>query len=606
MIPNSLKKPPTVSVRPDEVKRLDDFLREVPSSPGPDGTIQITFSKRQLDLIRTVCSTFLWMLQLLSFKKFGIAIIRKVLNIHLSSSPKSDQQEGGPNQPDHECPHEKDNPNGNDQNSGQDFGQNPSPLPPLPEGSVPAKGRSNPNHPGKRTSEDLKDAEVSDHFHCDLTEGASCPRTGCRGRVYLFLRDGKIREVLTFNFSAPFRPTVHRMRDLRCNSCFRVYKATFPDELVKNGAPKERYLYPAQAALVLLHFGMGLPFYRLDQFQFLTGERFPESTQFDILEKVANVFRNFILAATKAAADGFLFQGDDVGNRVLELVPELRERRSDGQLTYREGIHTSLLISMTMEGNLIPILKTGINHFGELLDLIFALRSPGLSAPNLVCDGSKVNQTFVAQPIMGGCLQHARDYFIKAGKNFPEEAGVLIVLIKDIFKIDRQTHDMGAQDRLNHLQEFAKPILEKIKVMVDDHLKSRLVLPKSEFGQAIGYFHSQYERLLIPFTHPGVPIHNNLSEWCTYPMVRYLMNSKFYMSKAGAAIGDTLMMVLLISYLANRNPYQFILHGLRHQSEIKKNPEAFFPWNLRGEVEALPPHKQMRFWAPAPPSNLSG
>jgi hypothetical protein len=85
-----------------------------------------------------------------------------------------------------------------------------------------------------------------------------------------------------------------------------------------------------------------------------------------------------------------------------------------------------------------------------------------------------------------------------------------------------------------------------------------------------------------------------------------LMNSKFYMSKAGAAIGDTLMMVLLISYLANRNPYQFILHGLRHQSEMKKNPEAFFPWNLRGEVEALPPHKQMRFWAPAPPPSLSG
>jgi len=27
---------------------------------------------------------------------------------------------------------------------------------------------------------------------------------------------------------------------------------------------------------------------------------------------------------------------------------------------------------------------------------------------------------------MGGCLQHARDYFIKAQKNFPEEAGVII------------------------------------------------------------------------------------------------------------------------------------------------------------------------------------
>ena len=604
MIPDSLKRPPTISVRPDEVRLLDEFLKEIPYSPGPDGTIQVTFSKRQLELIRIVCSTFLWMLQLLSFKKIGVGIIRKILNIKLPSSPKPDQGDGGDlDSPDHESPHEEDHPN--DQASAQDIGPNP-PVTPPPEELPGPKDRPNPNHPGRRTSEDLKDTNIQDHFHSDLIEGAPCPRSSCRGRVYLFLRDGKPREVITFDFSPLFRPTVHRMRDLRCNSCFRVYKATFPEELVKNGATKERYLYPAQAALVLLHFGMGLPFYRLDQFQSLTGERFPESTQFDLVEKVADVFKCLTDAMKRAAADGFLFQGDDVGNRVQELVPELRERRSDGRPTYREGTHTSLLISMTMEGNLIPILKTGINHFGELLDLIFALRSPGLSAPNLVCDGSKVNQTFITHPIMGGCLQHARDYFIKAQKNFPEEAGVIIDLIKDIFKFDRQTHDMGAQDRLKHLEEFGKPILEKIKGIVDEHLKNLLILPKSEFGQALGYFHNQYERLLIPFTHPGVPIHNNLSEWCTYPIVRYLMNSKFYMTKAGAAIGDTLMMVLLISYLANRNPHQFILHGLRHQIEMKKNPEAFFPWNLREEVEALPSHKQMRFWAPAPPSNLSG
>ena len=603
-IPDSIRKPPTVSVRPDEVQGLENFLEQISPNPGSDGRIHLSLSKRQWELLRAVNSTFLWITHLLSIPKAGVGIIRKILKINLPAknpheeAPAADGELGANLEDFSEGGEDEDQIDSPD-------GQDPGDLSSSDEDSGSQK-RSNPNHPGRRTSEDLKVSEIMVHFRSDLKEGGPCPNQTCRGRVYIFLQGGKVREVITFNFSAPFYPIVHRMLDLRCNSCFKVFKASFPDELVKDGAPKERYLYPAQAALVLLHFGMGMPMYRLDQFQSLVGERFPESTQFDILEKVANVFRGFTVAAMKAAANGFLFQGDDVGNRVLELVPELKERRSDGQLTYREGVHTSLLISMTPEGNLIPVLKTGINHFGELLDLVFALRSPGLPAPNLVCDGSKVNQTFVAHPIMGGCLQHARDYFIKAGKNFPAEAGVIIDLIKDIFKFDRQTHDMGAEDRLIHLQEFGKPILEKIKGMVDDHLESRLFLPKSEFGQAIGYFHSQYERLLIPFTHPGVPIHNNLSEWCTYLVVRYLMNSKFYRSKVGAAIGDTLMMVILISYLANLNPYQFILHGLRHQSEMKKNPEAFFPWNLRGEVEALPPHKQMRFWAPAPPPPLSG
>lgn len=603
MIPDSLKRPPTISVKPDEVRRLDDFLKGVNSPPGPDGTIYVPLSKRQLELIRIVSSTFIWLIDLLSLKKVGIGIIRKVLNINLPSSSRKNDQD------------EIDSENNEDENltevgelsvqESTDESSSGFPLPP-PEGENPSKvPRTNPNHPGRRTSKDLKDPKLNNFFHSDLAEDAHCPNTGCRGRVYIFLRDGKIREVITFDFSPPFIPTVHRMHDLRCNCCFRVYKAVFSKELILDGALQGRYLYPAKAALVLLHYGMGFPMYRLDQFQSLTGERFPESTQFDLLENVADVFKTFKDAMIRTAADGFLFQGDDVGNRVLDLVPELKERRSDGTLTIREGVHTSHLISTTAQGNLIPVLKTGINHFGELLDQVLGQRSEGIPLPDIVCDGSKVNQTFVVEARMGGCWQHLREYFIKAGKNFPIEADFFIKQIKLIFEIDRQTHEMGAEERLVHLKELARPIVDKIQEAVDGHCKSRLILPKSELGQALGYFNNQYDRLLLPFTHPGVPIHNNLSEWCTYLVVRLLVNSKFFRSRAGAAIGDTLLMIILFAYLSHTNPYEFILYCLRHQTEMKKNPEAFFPWNLRDKVGAVPPHKQMRFWAPAPPANRS-
>lgn len=609
MIPDSLRKPPTVSVRPDEVRKLDDLLRGIPSPSGPGGSIQVTFTKRELDLTRTVLATFLWMTQLLSLPKAGVGIIRKILNISLppKTPPQSTEGEGrmdgdgpGPIPPGGG----EEGAQGEDQVA-QEENQD-SPPAHSDEPSEPSKGRPNPNHPGRRTSEDLKEAEVVDHFHKDLLDRSPCPRPGCRGRVYQFLREGKVREVITFDFSPPFRATVHRMHDLRCNFCFRVYKASLPPELVQDGASKERYLYPAQAALVLFHYGMGMAMYRLDQIQALTGERFPESTQFDILEKVGNVFKNFNEAATRAAADAFLFQGDDVGNRVLEMVPEIRERRSDGQLTYREGIHTSILIATTAEGYLIPVLKTGINHFGELLDQVLRQRSPGLPIPQVVCDGSKVNQSSTINPIMGGCWQHAQEYFYKARKNFPAETEEIKEWFKKIFEFDRDTHKMGAFERLEHLKEWGLPFVEKIKKEVEDLFESRTVLPKSEMGQAMGYFLAQYDKLLLPFTHPGIPLTNNLSEWCTYLIVRYLANSKFYMSRAGAAIGDTLMMVILFSYLNHLNPHQFLLHGLRHQGEIKKNPGAFFPWNLKGEVGPLPSHKQMHFWAPAPPPNQSG
>lgn len=607
MISDSIKKPPTVSVKPAEVLRLDEFIKKVPFIPGLDGTIQVSFSRRQWDLINTISTTFLWIINLLSVRKVGIGIIRKVLNISLSpiTAPKSDGADLIPDSDDisngNEDPAGKDSMSANPNNPNDGSVNNGQEAAPPKKNPIPR-----PNHHGRRNSDNLKAVNFKDHGHPEIKAGDPCMAKRCRGRVYPFLRDGKPREVITFDFSPPFQATVHRMNDLRCNFCFRVYKAPFPEDLIQNGATKGRYLYPAQAALVILHFGMGMPFYRLDQFHSLVGERFPESTQFSILENVADFFKRFTEAMVKNAANGFLVQGDDVSSRIQDLTPELRERRSNGQLVLRDGVHTSLLISTTAEGNLIPVLKTGLNHFGELLDEVLGKRSPGLPSPHLVCDGSKVNQAFVLEPIKGGCWEHLREYFIKAKKNFPIEGDFFVGLIKKIFEFDRDTHSLSAEERLEYLKEFGLPLVEKIKNQVDELLINKTALPKSELGQALQYFDGQYRNLLMPFEYPGIPIHNNLSEWCTYLMVRYLVNSKQFKNKVGAAIGDTLIMVILFSYLSSANPYEFILYCLRHREEFKKNPEDFFPWKLREKVGALPEHKQMRFWAPAPPLTPSG
>ena len=582
-------------------------MKGVPSLPGSDGSIQVSFSKRQWDLINTIISTFLWIINLLSIRKVGIGIIRKVLKITLTpiSPPKNSGDELNPDSignSDKEItiPEIDDGlivPNNSDNGDGANAPQVDLPVKkPIPR----------PNHNGRRNSDDLRVMNFKDHGHPEINAGDRCLVKRCRGRVYPFLRDGKPREVITFDFTPPFQATVHRMNDLRCNFCFRVYKAPFSDDLIKNGATKGRYLYPAQAALVILHYGMGFPMYRMDQFQSMAGERFPESTQFSILERVADFFKRYTEAMVKNAANGFLVQGDDVSSRIQDLIPELRERRSNGQLVLREGVHTSLLISTTAEGNLIPILKTGLNHFGELLDEVLSKRLPGLLPPHLVCDGSKVNQTFVLDPIKGGCWEHLREYFIKAKKNFPTEGEFFVSLIKKIFEFDRNTHSMSAEKRLEYLKEFGLPLVEKIKNKVDELLINKKALPKSELGQALLYFDGQYKNLTMPFEYPGIPIHNNLSEWCTYLMVRYLVNSKQFKNNVGAAIGDTLIMVILFSYLSSVNPYEHILYCLRHREEFKKNPEDFFPWKLRGKVGAVPEHKQMRFWAPAPPITPSG
>jgi hypothetical protein len=88
------------------------------------------------------------------------------------------------------------------------------------------------NHHGSRGPDDFANANVIGHDHESLKSGDSCPMDECNGKIYPFLRDGEPRTVITFDFQAPFHATIHKMNDLRCNSCLTLYKVPFSNELV--------------------------------------------------------------------------------------------------------------------------------------------------------------------------------------------------------------------------------------------------------------------------------------------------------------------------------------------------------------------------------------
>jgi len=605
MINDDIKKPPTFPIDQIELQQLDAFLKSRSSSS--DKEVQVTFSKRQWQIICAISSSFLWLTNLLSLKGVGVALIRKVFNISPPPSSK-DVPDDQSNDDDVNNDSSKDTDQSKDEDEGSDSCANEPQDESESKGNnipdnIPSKPR--PNHHGKRKSNSFTDPIIIEHNHHNLKKGDKCPLNGCCGQVYLFKRDGKVREVITFKFSPPVQPIVHKMNDFRCNVCLTVFKASLPDDLIKDGAQNERYLYSTQAGLVVLHYGLGMPMRRLEHLQCLFGERLPMSTQFDIFEKVVDSLDCLYTVMEASAANGFVLQGDDVGNRVLSLDSELRERRSDNKIVCRDGVHTSLLISTTHDGHFIPVLETGIIHFGELLDKMMLKRDPELASPLVICDGNSTNTSTVSNCIIGGCWQHSRDYFMESKKHFYADSSVFISLIKEIFEVDRQTHEMNAEQRLEHLQQKALPLVEQLKTKVDDFVTSKKVLPKSTLGVACSYFQGQYHKLILPFKHAGMPIHNNISEWCTYLTVRFLANSKFYKNVFGALVGDRLMMIILFCYLNMVNPYTYLCHCLRNQDDLNKDPEAFFPWKLKDKIPnmAMPSSIRMNFWAPPPPQN---
>jgi transposase len=110
------------------------------------------------------------------------------------------------------------------------------------------------------------------------------------------------------------------------------------------------------------------------------------------------------------------------------------------------------------------------------------------------------------------CWAHARRKFFEAQNSDPARAVEMLVLIKDLYKIEQRARDEELQrDQIQALrQQESKPILTTIGKRLESWATQ--VLPKSPMGQAIGYARGQWQAL-NRYTDDGIlSIDNNLAE----------------------------------------------------------------------------------------------
>ena len=62
----------------------------------------------------------------------------------------------------------------------------------------------------------------------------------------------------------PIQATIHETQKLRCNACLTYFEASLDKEL------KQRYHPSSDVSIALQHYSLGLPFYRLGQWQILS------------------------------------------------------------------------------------------------------------------------------------------------------------------------------------------------------------------------------------------------------------------------------------------------------------------------------------------------
>ena len=126
------------------------------------------------------------------------------------------------------------------------------------------------------------------------------------------------------------------------------------------------------------------------------------------------------------------------------------------------------------------------------------------------------------------CMAHARRKFVEVVKLAKSKglAHVALKMITELYKIEREARQKGLNpdERYALRQEKSKPIMDKLKAWLDEHIQT--ILPKSPTGKAMGYMLKHWEGLYRYLESGHVEIDNNGVENVIRPLA---LGRKYYL-----------------------------------------------------------------------------
>jgi transposase len=460
-------------------------------------------------------------------------------------------------------------------------GATPVPSEPFPTSSAAKPSAEEPSAERRRghgrwSVEAYPGAEQVVCRHEALAAGQRCPACG-RGTLYPLPAGIEIR----IDGNALLTAVRYELEKLRCSACGQVFTAPLPAH-----AGEEKYTARARAVLALSRYSLGVPFYRLEGFQALVGVPVADATQWDQAERVADCAYPVFEQLTYLAAQGEVIYQDDTHTRIRAVIKENRKTAASGQAEPRSGMYTTGLVA-NAGARAICLYFAGRAHAGENLDEVLALREPERGPPIVMSDALSANALADEGTIIRShCLAHGRRKFTEIEDIFPAGCQRVIDDLNTVFKHEAATRQQGltAAARLAYHQAHSGPIMEKLKVWLEDQVHERRVEPNSSLGKAFRYLLNHWHTLTQFLRVPGAPIDNNTVERALKLMIRQRRNSLFYASTHSAYVASILTSVIATCTQAGINALAYLVALQEHRSEVFRNPSAWLPWNYTEQL----------------------
>ena len=231
----------------------------------------------------------------------------------------------------------------------------------------------------------------------------------------------------------------------------------------------------------------------------------PQSTQWDLIESVANSVSPVYDALVKKAAQGSLFYIDDTWARILEVI---QNNKKASKKSEKKGMHTTGIISEVNSHRIILFLS-GTKHAGKNLNDLLKLRYPDLDLPLQMNDALSCNNPkgLPLKTINCHCMAHGRRKFVEIAHYFPDICDVVINALSTVYKNDAfcKEENFNPKERLKYHQKHSLAVMKKLKKFMNKKLSCDTALANSSIGKAFNYWLKRWDSITRFLTVAGAP-----------------------------------------------------------------------------------------------------
>ncbi|SAK92943.1 transposase IS66 [Caballeronia arationis] len=200
----------------------------------------------------------------------------------------------------------------------------------------------------------------------------------------------------------------------------------------------------------------------------------------------------------------------------------------------------------------------------------------GSYAGTLMTDGWPAWRTVKSATHLG-CLAHARRMFTDALKGQKNKPSARIIRALEFFQALYQVEALAKQNlpegetlanyRYRLRQQHSVPLLSAFKAWLDELAPK--VLPKSLFGEAVGYCRRQWQYLIRYVDDGRSPVDNNVIERDIRPFATARKSWLFSDTEAGAKASAIVYSLMLTCRACGIEPHAWLLHVL---TELPQRP----------------------------------